>query len=317
MQEIGRNRQTLSTQCWIGEAMKVFKYLLAALVLGLSGCANYKVVTDFAQGTKQVIAPVRDEVKFITATCVQEAGLRSGFEGDAEFKRIGECDGTDQILQALLHETVEVMDLYASALLALVDDTQFDLSADIEATTSKLAKIKTKSGISPVSEAQAGALSKILSLVADALLQREREKGIKMLVDASPELAGVGKTLSSFFKSPTGGDAPYAKLVRLTQAEADAVNAALKSQFIANADPIRAAELRLDQWKVNQELTKRTQVGPSNVGTLTAEALDAWVESVPVFREQALTPDPVALYKRINVFRAKAIEARNAAKATF
>lgn len=297
--------------------MRVVALVLVALAVGLSGCANFRSVTDFAQATKQVVAPVRDEMAFITATCVQEAGLRSGFELDADFKRIGECRGTDQLLHALQRETVDVMDLYASALLALVEDTKFDLSADIEATTRRLATIKTKTGSSPVSEAQAGALSKILSLIADAWLQNERKTGVKILVDASPDLAGVGRTLSAFFKSPTVGDAPYAKLVRLTQAEADAVSAALKPAFIVNADPIRAAELRLDQWKVNQALMQRTRAGPSNVGALMAQALDSWVESVPVFREQAFKQDPVALYERIDTFRAKAIEARIAAESAF
>ena len=297
--------------------MKLVRCLLAVLAACLTGCANYRVVTDFAQGTKQVASPVREELAFITATCVQQAGLRSGFEADPDFKRIDECRGTDQLLQALQRETVDVMDLYASALLALVDDKSFDLSADIQATTSKLAAIKTKGGSSPISEAQAGALAKILSLIADALLQREREKGIKILVDASPQLAGVGRSLSTFFKSPAGTDAPYAKLVKLTEAEAGAVNAALKSQFIVNAEPIRSAELRLEQWKVNRALKERTQAPPSDVGSLMAQAIDAWVASIPMFREQALEPDPVALYERISAFRIKAIEARDAAKAAF
>jgi hypothetical protein len=297
--------------------MRIVTLVFAALAVGLSGCANFRTVSDFALATKQVVAPARDEMAFITAMCVNQAGLRSGFELDADFKRIAECRGTDQILHALQRETVDVMDLYASALLALFDDTKFDLSADIKATTSKLATINTKTGFSPVSEAQAEALSKILSLIADALLQKEREKGVKILLDASPDFAGVGATLSTFFKLPTVGAAPYAKLVTLTQAAADAVNAALKSAFIVNADPIRAAELRLDQWKVNQALIPRTQAGPSNVGALMAQALDSWVESVPAFREHAFKQNPVALYELINTFRAKAIEARIAAESAF
>jgi hypothetical protein len=106
-------------------------------------------------------------------------------------------------------------------------------------------------------------------------------------------------------------------LVKLTEAEAGAVNAALKSQFIVNADPIRSAELRLEQWKVNQALKERTRAPPADVGSLMAQAIDAWVASIPVFREQAFEPDPVALYERISAFRIKAIEARDAAKAAF
>lgn len=297
--------------------MRVITYLLCALSMALGGCANFKVVTDFAQATKQVTTPVRDEMDFITATCMREAGLRSGFELDPQFKRIRECRGTDQVLQALQRETVDVMDLYASALLALADDKKFDLSADIEATTKKLAAIKSRGGSSVVSEGQAGALSKILSLIADAWLQKEREKGIRILLDAGPELAAVGTALSGFFRSSAGAEAPYGRLVKLTQAEAEAVNAALRSDFIVKAEPLRAAELRLDQWKVNQALQERTQAGPSSIGALMAQALDGWVQSIPVFREQALKPDPAALYERIKAFRAKAIEARHAAESAF
>ena len=59
--------------------MRVVACLFTALVVNLTGCANYKVVTNFAQATRQVAAPVRDEMTFITATCVQQAGLRGGF----------------------------------------------------------------------------------------------------------------------------------------------------------------------------------------------------------------------------------------------
>jgi len=299
--------------------MRFVACLLAAMALGLGGCANFTTVKNFAHATKQVAAPVRGELAFITETCVQEAGLRSGFEGDAEFKRIGECRGTDQLLQALQQQTVGVMDLYADALLALADDDKkLDLSADIDATTKKLSALKTRNGSTVVSEAQAGALSKILSLIADAWVQREREKGIRILVEASPDLAGVGQSLSGFFKTGAGGGAaPYARLVNLTKAEADAVNAALQSPAIVNAEPLRAAELRLDQWKVNKALRDRTQPGPSNVGTLMAQALDAWVESVPQFKEDAFKPEPLALFDRIKAFRDKAIEAKTAAEAAF
>jgi hypothetical protein len=299
-----------------GEAMRVIAHLLIALSAGIGGCANFQVVSEFAQATRQVTAPVRDEMTFITTTCMQEAGLRSGFELDPEFKRIVECRGTDQKLQALQRETIDVMDLYASALLALADGKKLDLSSDIDATTKKLAAIKTKGGSSPISEVQAGALSKIVSLIADAWVQKEREKGIRMLVDSSPELAGVGKTLSSFFRAPPGAEAPYAKLVKLTRAEANAVNAALVSDFITKTDPIRAAELRMEQWKVNQALADRSTDG-LGIADLMAQALDDWVESVPHFREQALRPDPLALLDRIKTFRAKAIEARNAAQSAF
>ena len=43
-----------------GGAMRVIAYLLITLSMALGGCANFKVVTDFAQATKQVTAPVRD-----------------------------------------------------------------------------------------------------------------------------------------------------------------------------------------------------------------------------------------------------------------
>jgi hypothetical protein len=295
--------------------MRIIAVLLTGLSVCLGGCANFKAVGDFARATQQVTAPVREEMSFMTATCVQQAGLRSGFELDATFKRIAACHGTDEALQALQRETIDVMDLYAAALLALADDEKFDLSADIEATTAKLAAIRTRSGSGPVSEGQAGALSKILSLIADAWLQKERAQGIRMLVDAGPELAGVGRTLNTFFKSPTGAQAPYARLVRQSQAEADAVSAALQSDIVLRADPIRAAELRLEQWKVHRSLAQRT--GPSNVGDRMAGALDAWLESIPVFREQALRPDPLALYEKIRVFRARALEARDAAESSF
>lgn len=295
--------------------MRVVAQLLIVLSVGLGGCANFKVVGDFARATQQVTTPVREEMTFMTTTCVQQAGLRSGFELDAEFKRIAECHGTDQVLQELQRETIDVMDLYASALLALADGKKLDLSADIEATTAKLAAIKTRSGSSPVTESQAGALGKILSLIADAWLQKEREKGIRMLVDASPELGGVGRTLNTFFKAPPGAEAPYARLVRQSQAEAGAVSAALRSDFVLRADPIRAAELRLEQWKVHRSLAQRA--GPSGVGDQMSRALEAWVESIPVFREQALKPDPLALYEKIRAFRARALEARDAAESSF
>lgn len=292
-------------------------WLLPALALG--GCTNFQVVSEFAQATKQVTAPVREEMGFITATCVQQAALRGGFEFESEdpFKRVVACQGTDKVLQGLQRETVAVMDLYANALLALADNKNLDLSADIDATTKKLTKIQSGAQ-SAVSAAQAAALSKILALIGDVLLTRERDQGIRRLVDASPDLAQVGRTLNRFFKPPEGGGgSPYDALIALTQAEAAAVERTLQSNLVAKADPLRAAERRFDQWKVMQALHDRAQPGPKNPGTLLAQAIDAWIDSMPVFREQALKPDPEALLKRIGEFRSKAVAASEAAQAAF
>ena len=73
--------------------MRVITHLLCALSMALGGCANFKVVTDFAQATKQVTTPVRDEMDFITATCMREAGLRSGFELDPQLAQLMKANG--------------------------------------------------------------------------------------------------------------------------------------------------------------------------------------------------------------------------------
>jgi hypothetical protein len=283
--------------------MKCLVPLLAALSLGLGGCANFQAITEFAQATKQVAAPIRDEMTFITATCVRQAELRSAFELDDEFERIAQCRGTDQVLQALQRETVNVMELYASALLALVDNRKPDLSGDIEKATKKLAALKSADGSKVVSDTHAGALQRALTLVADAWLQREREQGIRQLVTAAPQLADVGRTLNLFFQAETG-QAPYVELVRLTQAEARAVDTVLRSDLVLRADPLRAAELRLAQWKVRKALRERTRAGPDTLRQQLSQSLQAWVDSIPDFAEQAFKPEPAALRERIKALRA-------------
>jgi len=286
--------------------------LLAVLSLALGGCANFRVVGDFAQATKEVTGPIRDELAFITATCVRQAELRSGLEMDDEFARIAQCRGTDRVLQALQRETVNVIDLYASALLALVDDRKYDVSDDIDKAGRKLAALKTRNDAALVTTSQARAVAGVLDLVADAWLRQSREDGIRTLVAAAPEVAALGRSLDRFFTVPEG-PSPYAELVRLTQAEARAVDALLRSEVVLRSEPLRAAELRLAQWKLRQALRQRAATDGSSVGALLSQSLRAWVDSVPEFATDALKADPQALRLRLKQLREKAQAASDAA----
>lgn len=288
---------------------------LVAVALSLSACADFKVVKQFAGETTGMTVAVKEELSAIAALCNDAADLRlllaeSGVGNVApqqESKKI--CREETEKVIAYQAVTTDVLELYAKTLLAMVDDSNFGLEASIASTGNKLGALKTKDG-ALIDAKKVGAITKVLSLLTDVIVQRQREEGIRRLVAAGPDLIANAQEIKRFLQIEYQG--------RVTRAQALANGGVAMlgtSGPLATNEPIRAAELRRALEIQMSALGRRTADGP--VPKQLIAALDDWIALVPEFQRDALKRDPQALIQRIRDFGKKAGEAREAVEAAF
>lgn len=296
--------------------MRIFlRTTLVVVALSLSACANFTVVKQFAGETTGMTGAVKEELSTIAALCDDAADLRlllaeSGVGNVAlqqESKKI--CREETEKVIAYQAVTTNVLELYAKTLLAMVDDTNFALASAIASTGNKLGDLKSKDG-ALFNEKKVGAITKVLDLLADVIVQRQREEGIRRLVAAGPDLIANAQEIKGFLQKE------YQARVMHAQALATGGVAMLgASGPLAANEPIRTAELRRALETHTSALSKRTADG--QVPKQLIAALDAWIVLVPEFQRDALKPDPQALINRIRDFGQKAGEAREAVEAAF
>lgn len=288
---------------------------LVVVAVSLSACADFKVVRQFAGETTGMTGSVKQELSTIASLCDDAADLRlllaeSGV-GDValqqESKRI--CREETERVIAYQAVTSDVLELYAKTLLAMVDDTSFALESAITSTGNKLSALKSKDG-ALFNEKKVGAITKVLSLLADVIVQRQREEGIRRLVAAGPDLIANAQEIKSFLQNEYQGRVMHAQ----TLATGGVAMLGASGPLAAN-EPIRTAELRRALQTNTSALGKRTADG--QVPRQLIAALDAWIALVPEFQRDALKPDPQALIKRIRDFGKRTGEAREAVEAAF
>lgn len=293
----------------------VLRTAIIVVTLSLSGCANFKVVKEFAGETTEMTGAIKQELQTVAGLCENTADLRlllaesgvGAVETQQESKRL--CKEETEKVVAYQAVTANVLELYAKTLLAMVDDSNFALESAIDSTGKKIQALKTKDG-ALFNEKKVGALTRVLSLLADVIIQRKREEGIRRLVAVGPDLVANAQEIKSFLQNEYEG--------RVTRAHALATggSALLGSAGpLAAKEPIRTAELRRTLGTYTVALNKR--MPSAEVPKQLIAAVDDWIALVPEFQRDALKPDPEALIQRIRAFGKKAGEARDAVEAAF
>jgi hypothetical protein len=288
-----------------------------AATLALSGCANFKAVSAFANQTTVMTGAVRTEFQQIGKLCTEQAEMRIVITNAPNNALLDSCKLQGDSLVAFQEVTIDTLDLYARTLLAMVDDSNFDLRPSIETTGQKLAGLKTRDGSSLISADKVGAITKVLALLADVIAQAKREQGIRRLVEVGPDLTANATIVREFLVS-RGGQSAYDRWIEIVQSLATstagqvAINTPLSRQ-----EPIRSAELRRAIASTQPVIAARRGDAASTVPRQLIAALDEWIAAVPVFQREALRPEPKALLDRIDSLRQKALEARQAVQAGF
>lgn len=306
--------------------MKLQRIFACAAIVLLAGCANYKAVTRFAGETTKMTGSVRQELQQVGKLCNDAADVRvllaeSTPTGDVEAAKSlkKSCELTGDATVAFQEVTVDTLDLYAKTLLAMVDDNHFEVRSAIQGTTKKLAGLKGSDGKPIVSEPKLTAVGSVLSLLADVIVKAQREEGIRRLVAAGPDLVANARILRTFFVNQTHQSDYDGWLTTTALVSRGSEISVGLGKPMALAEPIRTAELRRQIALTGKALEPRqVKAGkPGEVPTKIVAAIDAWIASVPVFQQEALKPDSRALLDKLNDFRAKTIEARDAIEAGF
>jgi hypothetical protein len=154
--------------------------LLAILVAcTLGGCANFTVVKKFAANTNEMTGTVRAEIQQMARLCEFPADVQllldeaRGRQDDprASGKRLkAACASVATESVELQRLTVDTLDVYAAALRAMADDSNFEVSGSIEATGKKVAALQTRDGTALVNREKAAALSKLLAFIGDIVV---------------------------------------------------------------------------------------------------------------------------------------------------
>jgi hypothetical protein len=296
---------------------------IAILVLAawLAGCANFRAVSAFANETTGLTGTVKAEFDQLEALCFRQAELSLAvldIEADAPNSPLKGCVSYRDTQGRLAEVTVATLDAYARVLLALAENRTFDLGPDIESTSGKLAALRQRDGGALVDEAQLGALTKVLVLLADIATQTQRERAIRRLVAEKPNVVANAQLLRSFFVRPGAGAVrpPYENLVTLSADTLRSYEALLRNARVREAEPIRTRELLLGLQPTRTLLQERRGIEPASVPGKIVAAIDAWIAAAEVFEREALQPDPLALRARLQDLRTKAVAARDAVRAT-
>lgn len=306
----------------MGVPLRVGSWLCA---LALGGCANYQAVTSFAGETTAMTGAVRQELRQVARLCSEAADVRlllaeATPTGDVEAARAlaRSCLLTGDALLPFQEVTVDTLDLYARTLLALVDNKPSEVRSAIQGTARKLAALTDKDGNPLVSPPRLSAVGGVLGLLAQATTEAQREEGLRRLVAAGPDLVNNARILRSFFIADAG-PADYDRWLATTGriARGSEIGIGL-GKPLAVAEPIRTAELRRQIAATQQLIEARAARAdrPGEVAAKIVAAIDAWIAAVAVFQQEALKPDSHALRARLEAFRTKTVEAREAIEAS-
>ncbi len=289
--------------------------LLAAAAL--SGCANFKAVTSFANQTTQMTSAMRTELTQIGQMCREHVEIRIVVTNEPNDSLFDTCKLQGDALVPFQEATVETIDLYAQTLLAMVDDSSFDLRPSIEATGQKVAALKTRDGSSLVSADKVTAITKVLALLADVIVQRQRVEGIRKLVAAGPDMVAYAMVIRQFFFDRSG-QSSYDRWLETVQVLADGSATQIRAGSpLAVQEPIRTAELRRTLARAKPAIGQRRGQPIGAVPEQLVAALDAWIALVPEFQKDALRPDPESLLKRIDALRKQVLDTRLAVQTGF
>jgi len=289
--------------------------LLAAV---LSGCANFRTAADFGHETRQVAAAVTAELGELHRLCVQGAALKVAVDDiadDAPRHPLKRCESHRKSYGAFAAATAGTLDAYGKALLGLAEDRSFDLSEDVGAASVKLGALTAPDGSALVSDRQHAVITKVLTLIADVWARRQREEGIRRLVEVKPELEENALAMRSFFAAPANSSParqpPYDQIVGIATDQFERLEASLKDPAFRKREPIRTRELLTEIRPLGQALRQRA-ADTAGVQTKVVAAIDAWLAALNAFEREALKPDAKATYEALKEVRQKVVALREA-----
>jgi hypothetical protein len=295
-----------------------FVVLIALTFLG--GCANFRAVSEFSQRTTQVTSVVRSEFSALDGLCRDQAELTIVVNNIKDEGPLKSCQSYSDSQGRLAAVTLDVLDDYAKALAGLANDSSFDISSDIDALGGKIQGLQDASGQSLVNATEVGALTKLVSIIADVATQAQRKAAVERLVSEKEDLQVTGKLLRSFFvrdpAAPPGrADAPYVNLVALTADSLRFSTSTLASSQFQRAEPIRSVELLRASEARRKQLDARQGTSPDNVPAIVVAAIDAWLAALDTFERDAFHPDSKQLIDQLQDIRKKANDAKAALEA--
>jgi hypothetical protein len=303
------------------------RLLMCALLLGLSGCADFKVAAEFGRQTAKMTGVVKDEFAQMEAQCRAQAELVAKTADMPDDAALDDCKRYQAAQGALAAATVDVLDDYAKALAAVADGKTFDLSPDLDGLGTRLDGLKDRAGNALIDARESNAIDKLTVALADAWAAKRREDAVRRLVAEVPDLALTGRVLKSYFvetaDAPAGrSKAPYTNLVAIAASSVQSTEVLLRSPALRKAEPIRTYELRQELERREAFLRARgarfDRVGEVPlararlVQTRIADAIDAWLAALDRFSADALSADPKALYDQLKLLGSKTLAARKA-----
>ncbi len=284
--------------------MKLRLWVLIAAAL-LSGCANFKAVSQFSNETTSMTGLLKTEFAQLDSLCVDQAELVIVVNNLPDDRPLAACEQYRRTQGRFASLTVDVLDGYADALSALADDEPFDLTADMKGVGGKVKALKDRGGNAIVSAGEADALIRISDLLVQALASAKREDAVRRMMQATPDLVVLGNSLKSFFVLSPGGATrpPYANFVTVVSSSTASTQSVLQNAAMRKAEPIRTAELLRELRTRQAALDKRDANSVGSVPARIGAVIDAWLAAVDRFSTDALKPDSREMRDRLTTLR--------------
>ena len=287
--------------------MKLRLWMCCA-VAGLSGCANYQAVSQFSSDTTSMTGVVRSEFAQLDALCVDQAELVIVVNDLPDDRPLAVCEQYRRTQARFAALTVDVLDAYADALSALADDKPFDLTSDVRGVGTKLKALKDRTGDAVFSSGEANALIRLSDLLVETLALSRRDDAARRMLQATPDLTVMGRSLKSFFVqapalSTGGAHAPYANFVAVVESSTASTQSLLQNPALKKAEPIRTSELLRELRMRQAALDKRDANAVGSVPVRIGAVIDAWLAAVDQFSTDALKPDSREMRDRLTILR--------------
>jgi hypothetical protein len=286
-------------------------------LLAIGGCANFQAVSDFAQGTTQMTGVIQSEFDQLGAICNEQAELTIVVNDIKDEGPAKACQSYSDAQGRLAAVTLQVLNDYAGALAGLANNTTFDVGSDIDTLGGQIQGLHDASGRSLVNSAEVGALTKLVSIVADVATQTQRKAAVERLLSEKEDLRTSGGILRSYFvrdpSAPPGrAEAPYTNLVALTADSLRFSTSTLASAQFRAAEPLRSTELLRASSARRTQLEARQVSTAGSVPAKMASAIDAWLASLDTFERDAFRPDSKQLIDQLKDIRTKVRDAKAA-----
>jgi hypothetical protein len=283
-------------------ATRLAAFLCVCATIGLTGCANYRAVSDFADDTTSMTGVVRKEFTELETLCVQQAQVVLVVNNIDDDQALAQCEAYKRTQGQFAAITVEVLDNYADALKALANDRSFDVKPSVKSVGTKLGGLKDRDGNAFIPANDVDAVTKIAGILVEIAATVKRDEAVQRMMQAAPDLATMGRSLKAFFVTSPGATtkAPYVNFVTVIDGSATSTQRILSSSPMRKAEPIRTAELLRDLRVRKAALKPRVDdVLPTKIG----DAIDAWLAALDQFAKDGKKPDSQELIDRFKRLR--------------